>query len=239
MSEHRVLLVEDMEYWHLRVQRILTAHPEGSLCEIDWAKNKTECMNFLAENFYSLVLMDLHLYGPDSERQGYDLTLELLDYFIDHDQKKTPVVVFSNYARLPDEIREAYDAGAIDVVSKPTSPDDEDIFYRNIRSKFLYVNPTPPPVGSQPSLQVVNKNNTTCVFFGSSQLPIKGKPLKILIALVQAKGVAFRDQLMKEAELGSLNALDVHLSKVRSTLRPFDISIERCDERHVIAYPTR
>ena len=237
-----VLYVEDIEYWYRKVRRILSENEYGKLCDVDWAKTKRECMDLVANNNYSLILMDLHLFGPDVERQGYDLTLKLLDYFIE-EHRKIAVAILSSHTNI-DEILKGYDAGAFDVIPKPKTIQDEKVFYKKIEAIIftlgVLTDDNVSDVACDANTEKTHRRLQTYLRYGNKHitldeedLQITGKPLIILSALIESHYGAFPEALMEEADVGR-NSLNVHISKIRSIIKPFNISIDFIDEKYII-----
>ena len=104
-----ILVCEDNKVVTLTISAILTR--AGYQTELAYDGNKA--IDLLNKNDYSLILVDIHL--------PYHSGLELVKYVRSHLNKKTPIIVVSNFSD-PQILDQAKELGADDYIIKPIDP---------------------------------------------------------------------------------------------------------------------
>lgn len=107
----KVLIIEDNEDNLYMIKFIL----EHNKMEVVWAKNGMEGINFVMNEAFDLVLMDIQL--PDIN--GLDVTEKIRELIPKRD---LPIVAISSYA-MPGDRQKALKAGCTGYIEKPINPE--------------------------------------------------------------------------------------------------------------------
>ena len=109
---NKILLVEDNQIIQMISREMLFAIKELD-CHVDVAGTVKEALDFLKDNKYDLILMDIGL--PDGN--GYDLTKEIRSN-IDIAISQVPIVAVTGHSD-PEDFERAKKIGMTDMLIKP------------------------------------------------------------------------------------------------------------------------
>lgn len=114
----RILIVDDSEFFHAQIQDILNA---GGYSDLDFAFSAAEGLDLLAEvrdassgPGFDLMLMDIIMPGMD----GIEAIRRIKSDPVNQD---LPVMVITSDT-TPETLRSAFEAGAVDHITKPINP---------------------------------------------------------------------------------------------------------------------
>lgn len=203
----RILLVEDDQ----RLTALLATSLRAESYAVDIAETAEDGGWMAKEIAYDAIVLDVGL--PDGD--GIELCATLREGGV-----WAPILMLTARAGINDRVR-GLDAGADDYLAKPFSVDELDARLRALLRRGRQERPAVLTVGSlqlDPASRRVRVDTHT--------LAIAGRAFAILEMLMRHPGeLVTRAEIMEHvwdwAWEGTSNVIDVHVSAVRATLRPF------------------
>ena len=208
-----VLLVEDDPFWHSRVSETLLDHN----ISIDWARDAEECMTFLSEHTYAVVIMDLNLTGKSMDTKGIELTTALTGHQFVDEERYTVVVVLTDY-RDKDIIEESGWSGPIIVKNKPRTQEEFRSFMREfpiMMTSIIYMVEHHAEMGKRQANDMQQGNarittdeaNKSILTVADREIRLRAKEVKILTILMKREVPLPAIILQMEAEIGTAKSL--------------------------------
>ncbi len=223
MTSTHILLVEDEA--SIADNVLYALKTEGF--ETSWVTTGEEAINKIAENSYSLIILDVGL--PD--KNGFEVCKEI---------RKTSEIPIIFLTARSDEIDRiiGLEIGGDDYVVKPFSPRELSARVKVILKRSSY--PTPSNHDSKDLLSFgpfkIDKHRMKIEYF-ENQLELSKLEYKLLVILVSRPGRVFsRIQLMNaawdEPETALERTVDTHIKTIRSKLTAANSKIESAIVTH-------
>lgn len=199
---NKILVVEDDQ----SIAELIGIHLKLNGYQVEFAHNGLIAKNFLIENAYDLIILDLMM----PILNGFDLLPDIVS-------KNIPVIILSAKDQLQDKIK-GFDLGADDYLTKPFQAIELMMRVRALLKRC------------QPCDDLYIKEDIR-INFTNRQITKSDKPIELtlkeydlLAYLVKNAGVALsRDQLLEEvwdyAYIGNSRTVDMHVQKLRQKLQ--------------------
>ncbi len=216
-----VLLVEDDPFWHAKLSKALSHHN----ISIDWAENAEECMAFLSERTYAVVIMDLDLSGKSKDTKGIEwkdtkgikLTTDLTAHQFIDEERYTVVVVLTDY-RDEKIIRKSRMSGPVVVKNKPRTKEECKSFERDFPislASIIYMVEHHAEMGKRQANDMQQGNaritwdevNRSILTVADKEIRLRAKQMEILTILMQSEVPIPAMVLQKEARIKSAKSL--------------------------------
>lgn len=209
----RILMVEDT----LELADSLGRHLRQQNATVDHAASLAHARQFLRlyPQVYDVVILDIEL--PDGEGTGLLREIRQVGLAVG-------VLVLTARSEIDDKVH-LLDVGADDYLTKPFELAELDARLRAVYRRHLPQSAKTRPIGA---LNYDPMQRT--LWHQSQQLELRAQELKLFEALIHAPGCfvdksTLLNRLYDADRDASENALEVHLSRLRKRLEPFQIQV--------------
>lgn len=218
VSVESILLVEDSK----EVFRIVERAISGPLLLVKWAKSCQEAEEFLSQEKFSLVLLDIEL--PDGD--GVELCSKILSQTPD-----MPVFFLTSHSDLSEKVL-GFSAGADDYITKPFDPLELKARVEG-KLKKLQIQKRSSDILKWNEIEI-NKSSQEVKILGSDgleEVSLTALEFKLLTYFATHKGIVVeREKMLNEVWGEDIHvysrSVDTHVSKLRKKLGPVSHIIE-------------